>query len=1000
VNENTLARSSEETAGTAGSDILSPTATVSGAQSIASSEGNSAGTAINADQAGDFISQRQSKHKQQLSSTTIASQTSAEKKSSVFSFESTSTSLKAMLRRKTASKRSLVSDSSDVQLEGTDQEFIGGAPEYSSSRDSLSVPRSTPPDLKSDMTSATPLDSPPKGEMQRPIFHRSRSNQSQERFREQGDAGRPRSKTVSETHSSPVTPTDTRDVSLAKPKSDLLPERIDDNESPLAYLKRITEIFKRSQLAALLSRNDEEFFQEVLREFVRTFKFVDDPLDMALRKFLMYVRLPKETQQIDRVLDAFSAMYYDQNPSIFVDSEIPYIIVFSLVILHTDFFNKNNRHKMQKLEYVRNTFARGVPSYVLECFYDNITYTPFIHTDEDVTPLSLRHSWGLNRGSFSRSSKELLDPYSLLLEGRLDSLRPNLGEFKEDPYEFVPVESKDQFLELRNQFIYGPILQLVSQRSRPEAFRFPNDTTDPQYSEPGVVDIKAVKIGTLYRQEARRVLSKATWKECGAILTASHLYIFKDVTWLKNAISSQPVVDVTSEPADLMSEPATTTIRVAMSDFNANADIATTEMVALLSSKTEPTNQQYTFVLASRGGSQEWFSASSAADLNDWLLKINFAASFSTFNVGIHGVRNLDKNHSVTLAIPHRVRATVSDSSLSINSGITDVLDFAHQKSKEFGEYHALRVEIVSQKLEELTTKEKQIEEQLDECKRASRHLKLLAPIQQKSREAVIFSAGRLAAKMEWHWLEQKRLLCYKDMLEHELQVELELCEHFESQRNMHLESILCRRNEGNRSPTLSTVSSMVPQSPSNLSSHQTDMDVQRGLQTSSPAPSSKSSHLSGYLKTVGSRSAEDSSRLSPVSTNSIYYDTGSLNTSPKVTRDRSRSPAKSVPPSPIVRKKNIRLSLREKSRPRDRTPVENDNQDKVQRSASLMRASKGDFTLHGKKFSVVEVNPEFAATPNHQRTASQTVHPRTTDATSDDGLPLQTEHTTTAEQN
>jgi hypothetical protein len=64
------------------------------------------------------------------------------------------------------------------------------------------------------------------------------------------------------------------------------------------------------------------------------------------------------------------------------------------------------------------------------------------------------------------------------------------------------------------------------------------------------------------------------------------------------------------------------------------------------------------------------------------------------------------------------------------------------------------------------------------------------------------------------------------------------------------------------------------------------------------------------------------------------------------------------------------------------------------------MRASKGDFTLHGKKFSVVEVNPEFAATPNHQRTASQTVHPRTTDATSDDGLPLQTEHTTTAEQN
>ena len=32
-----------------------------------------------------------------------------------------------------------------------------------------------------------------------------------------------------------------------------------------------------------------------------------------------------------------------------------YYIAFSLIMLHTDFFNKNNKYKMQKADYVKNT---------------------------------------------------------------------------------------------------------------------------------------------------------------------------------------------------------------------------------------------------------------------------------------------------------------------------------------------------------------------------------------------------------------------------------------------------------------------------------------------------------------------------------------------------------------------------------------------------------------------------------------------------------------------
>lgn len=61
-----------------------------------------------------------------------------------------------------------------------------------------------------------------------------------------------------------------------------------------------------------------------------------------------------------------------------------YFIAFSILILHTDVFNKNNKHKMQKSDYCKNAKGQGVAEEILECFYDNISYTPFIHVEDDV----------------------------------------------------------------------------------------------------------------------------------------------------------------------------------------------------------------------------------------------------------------------------------------------------------------------------------------------------------------------------------------------------------------------------------------------------------------------------------------------------------------------------------------------------------------------------------------------------------------------------------------
>ena len=61
----------------------------------------------------------------------------------------------------------------------------------------------------------------------------------------------------------------------------------------------------------------DAFHARALRAYIERFNFVGDPLDVAVRKLLMDVGLPRETQQIDRVIEAFAARYVQCNPNLF-----------------------------------------------------------------------------------------------------------------------------------------------------------------------------------------------------------------------------------------------------------------------------------------------------------------------------------------------------------------------------------------------------------------------------------------------------------------------------------------------------------------------------------------------------------------------------------------------------------------------------------------------------------------------------------------------------------
>ncbi|KAA8523097.1 hypothetical protein F0562_009520 [Nyssa sinensis] len=103
-------------------------------------------------------------------------------------------------------------------------------------------------------------------------------------------------------------------------------------------------------------------------------------LDTALRTFLETFRLPGESQKIQRILEAFSEKFYDQQSSeIFVSKDSVFILCYSLIMLNTDQHNPQVKKKMTEEEFIRNNRAinggKDLPrEYLSELFHSISTH--------------------------------------------------------------------------------------------------------------------------------------------------------------------------------------------------------------------------------------------------------------------------------------------------------------------------------------------------------------------------------------------------------------------------------------------------------------------------------------------------------------------------------------------------------------------------------------------------------------------------------------------------
>jgi hypothetical protein len=547
----------------------------------------------------------------------------------------------------------------------------------------------------------------------------------------------------------------------------VLPERYDD-DTPAKYLVRLEEAVSRGVVASVLSKGSDPFSQAVLRSYMRGFGFFGDPMDMAIRKLLMEVELPKETQHIDRCLQGFANRYHECNPGIYASPDQAYFIAFSLLILHTDVFNKNNKHKMQKIDYLKNTRGEGIFDEVLECFYDNISYTPFIHVEDDLDingeriiphKVKKRTKFPLaNVDPTKRPSKEPVDPYTLIIDSKLDTLRPNLKDVMEleEHYSYLGTAPSLNLENLQKTFFRTGILQIISARSRPDAFMSEQTVTNPEGAGPGIVDIKITKVGLLWRKDAKKKKTRSPWQEWGAILTGAQLYFFRNTAWVKNLMHQYDThIKQGHDGIPVIFKPP-------LDQFKPDALMSTDDSVALLDSTYK--KHKHAFVFVRHGGFQETFLADNEDEMNDWLAKLNYAAAFRTSGVRMRGVvgghyegqrsrgiRRLDSN---------------SGSAKSVHTPTGDVTIVSGKiDTKMAQDILAARREIMLQKISEADEKLAVAQKQLDAQLRNARHLQILAPIQAKTREQVLLAAARMAAQLKWGRTEIWRLKCHRDIL-------------------------------------------------------------------------------------------------------------------------------------------------------------------------------------------------------------------------------------------
>ncbi|PKY54369.1 hypothetical protein RhiirA4_501296 [Rhizophagus irregularis] len=523
------------------------------------------------------------------------------------------------------------------------------------------------------------------------------------------------------------------------------------SETPKQYLERMQNTLSKSKLATMLAKKSDSFHKAVLKEYMNAFDFEKDPIDIALRKFLMECHLPKETQQIDRVMEAFAKRYHDSNPDLFATSDTPYVLAFSLLMLHTDAFNKNVKRKMSKEDFVKNTRIDGVPPEILEILFDNITFTQFIYADDDVDvngQTILESQTDHKQSRIFNSSKEKRkslrtknDPYTVINTKIPTEFKPAIRHLVpvENPYSYMGTLPSLDIVNLHRAFASAHTIKVtgVQTRRNGETFNPTNTSMQPLDEEDGTFILKITKGGKLARKvdmvEGKKKGGLVRgWKQYGVILSGSQLMFFKDEAWFNSQMAEIYGPEKSKKPPTLRPD----------------VILMTAESVAIYDKTYN--KHPYVFRLVCPEGHQYLFQAENEDEMNDWITKINYAATFKSIGLKMRHINVQSRKEKK------------SPRNFFFNNKI-GLKDDCNPNDAN-GRANVLRA-----KLDELQHKITALTSQLQADVRFRNNLFLMIPYKNTTRDRIIQLAVLVAQRLKQTCLDLSRLVCYHEILEKDL---------------------------------------------------------------------------------------------------------------------------------------------------------------------------------------------------------------------------------------
>ncbi|KAG0163693.1 hypothetical protein DFQ28_000501 [Apophysomyces sp. BC1034] len=508
------------------------------------------------------------------------------------------------------------------------------------------------------------------------------------------------------------------------------------------------------------------------------FDFRGDGIDMALRKLLAKVHLPKESQQIDRAMEDFAKRYHECNPGLVENPDAVYAVAFSILLLHTDAHNKNVRQKMNKETFIMRTKiiegGESVPEEILDIMFDNIVYSEFSYAEGENDPFGTTKVAEKSTSWFAKLSKSdtaLTSQTGALtadLYSKLDQLMP-----AESTYSYKRVLKPINITDIHLSLLKAPTICLAGVRSRHAGGGGSSQNSNNTYA------VRVTKAGMLDRKydllQGGKKTTTRGWRPFGAWLDSYETADEEDEAGspTRRRDNSHPIPSPHSRPvsprpchqhtsftsissastttqtitslSSLYSSQSPTSSSVPSSPTSSSSSLLRPVQIISLANAICIYDEAYVkyphvFRLITGDGQQFLMRAENDADMEDWMLKINYAATIKTTGIRLRPSRRL-----------------------SSHNGLGD-----RREQRKLVE-QARREEKAKAKVLELSESIANHMRSLDHDIQLRLNLMILVPLQKSTKDRILGFAETVGKRIQAKRYDLQRLECYRECMEREL---------------------------------------------------------------------------------------------------------------------------------------------------------------------------------------------------------------------------------------